>query len=258
MFATTVTTLEATLAAMGGYGADLASIHDAGYTDPALQGARRLVAELERGGIEGGVVVDLGCGSGVSSRVLADAGFDVLGIDPSPAMLEIARERAPRALFKEGTAAAAPLPRCIAVAAFGEPLNYVTSEDPDEADSILDAVFERVHEALLPGGLFAFDLAGPDRGQPRQATRNWSEDEGWAVLVENVQTGRLLRRRIITFRNGPDGWRRTGETHLQRLHPAAEVLERLRAAGFRARSVVGWDGVRERPGHTAFIARRAD
>jgi SAM-dependent methyltransferase len=243
---------------MGAYGEDLALIHDAGYAEPALLGARRLVAELERSELRDGIVVDLGCGSGVSSEVLAEAGYDVLGIDPSPAMLELARERVPGALFKEGTAAEAPLPRCIAVAAFGEPLNYVTSEDPGDADAMLDAVFERVHAALLPGGLFAFDLAGPDREQPRQAVRNRSEDEGWAVLVENVQTGRLLRRRIITFRNGPDGWRRTEETHLQRLHPAAEVLERLRRAGFRARSVVGWDGERERPGHTAFIARRAD
>jgi SAM-dependent methyltransferase len=243
---------------VGAYGPELASIHDSGYTDPALLGARRLVAELERSEIDSGVVVDIGCGSGTSSAVLSDAGFDVLGIDPSPAMLELARERAPGALFKEGTAATAPLPRCVAVAALGEPLNYVTTEDSDDADAELGAVFSRVHEALVPGGLFAFDLAGPDRGTPRQAVRSWEEDEGWAVLVENVQTGRLLRRRIIAFRNGPGGWSRTEEHHLQRLHPAAEVLDRLRDAGFRARSVVGWDGTRARPGHTAFIARRAE
>lgn len=243
---------------MGDYGEDLALIHDAGYSDPALRGARRLVSELTRSEVRSGVVVDLGCGSGVSSEILTGSGYDVLGIDPSPAMLALARERVPAALFKAGDAATAPLPRCVAVAAFGEPLNYVTSEDPGEADDLLDRVFERVHEALLPGGLFAFDLVGPDRGAPRQAVRDWSEDESWAVLVENVQTGRLLRRRIIAFRNGPGGWRRTEESHLQRLHPAAEVLDRLRDAGFRARSVVGWDGERERPGHTAFIARRAD
>jgi SAM-dependent methyltransferase len=242
---------------VGAYGPELASIHDAGYTDPAQLGARRVVAELHRSGIEGGVVVDLGCGSGVSSRVLSDAGYDVLGIDPSPAMLELARERAPGALFKQGTAVSAALPDCVAVAALGEPLNYVTTEEADDADAELDAVFARVHEALRPGGIFAFDLAGPDRGAPRQAVRGWEEDEGWAVLVETTQTGRLLRRRIIAFRNDPGGWSRTEELHLQRLHPASEVLERLRAAGFAARSVVGWDGTRERPGHTAFIARRA-
>jgi SAM-dependent methyltransferase len=242
---------------MPDYGADLAAIHDAGYSDAARLGARRLVAELDRSGIEDGVVVDLGCGSGVSSRVLSDAGYDVLGIDPSPAMLELAREHAPRALFKLGTATDAALPSCVAVAALGEPLNYVDGDDPADGEGTLEQVFARVHDALVPGGLFAFDLAGPDRGAPRQAVRSFEEDEGWAVLVESVQTGQLLRKRIIAFRNGPAGWQRTEEQHTQRLHPVGEVLERLRDAGFRARSVIGWDGTRERPGHSAFVARRA-
>ena len=241
---------------MPGYGTDLAAIHDAGYTDPARLGAERLVAELDRSGIESGVVVDLGCGSGVSTEVLVDAGYRVLGIDPSPAMLELAAERVPDALFKQGSAADAELPRCVAVAALGEPLNYVRSEDPADADADLAGIFARVHLALEEGGLFAFDLAGPDRGAPREAERHWTEGDGWAVLVESVQTGSLLRRRIITFRERDEGWRRTEETHLQRLHPAAGVLEHLRAAGFRARAVVGWSGERERPGHSAFIARR--
>lgn len=242
---------------MPAYGPDLAAIHDAGYTDPARLGARRLVAELERSGIEEGVVVDLGCGSGVSTEVLADAGYNVLGIDPSPAMLELAAERVPSALFKRAAAAEAELPPCVAVAALGEPLNYVTSDDPADAHADLATIFARVHLALKPGGLFAFDLAGPDRGAPREAERHWSEGDGWAVLVESVQTGSLLRRRIISFRERDEGWRRTEEIHLQRLHPAAGVLDHLRAAGFRARIVVGWDGRRERPGHSAFIARKA-
>ena len=245
---------------MPAYGPDLAAIHDAGYTDPARLGARRLVAELERSGIEEGVVVDLGCGSGVSTEVLADAGYHVLGIDPSPAMLELAAERVPSALFKRAAAAEAELPRCVAVAALGEPLNYVTSEDPADAHADLAAIFARIHLALKPGGLFAFDLAGPDRGAPREAQRNWTEGEGWTVLVENAQTGTLLRRRIVSFRKGVGGdedeWRRVEETHLQRLHPAGEVLEHLRATGFSARSVVGWGDERQYPGHTAFIARR--
>ena len=241
---------------MPDYGPDLAAIHDAGHSDAARLGARRLLAELERDGIESGVIVDLGCGSGVSSRVLADAGYDVLGVDPSPAMLELAKERAPTALFKLGSAHDAELPRCVAVAALGEPLNYVLEADSaSDAASGLGPVFARIRQALLPGGVFAFDIAGPDRGAPRQAVRSWREDEGWAVLVEATQTGRLLRRRIVSFREH-GGWRRAEEIHLQRLYPEAEVLEALGEAGYRARGVIGWDGRRERPGHSAFIARR--
>ncbi len=131
------------------------------------------------------------------------------------------------------------------------------SEDPADADADLAAIFARVHLALEPGGLFAFDLAGPDRGAPREAQRDWTEGEGWAVLVETTQTGSLLRRRIISFRDGGEAnggapRRRTCSAST----PPSGVLEHLRAAGFRARAVVGWAGERERPGHCAFIARR--
>ena len=241
---------------MADYGPDLAAIHDDGHTDPALHGARRLVAELSNAGIEGGVVVDLGCGSGISSRVLSDAGYDVLGIDPSAAMLELAAENAPRALFKRADAATVELPRCVGVAALGEPLNYVRSDSQDD----LGATLGRIHEALHPGGILAFDLAGPSRGAALESDRDWSEGEGWSMMVERNQTDRLLRRRIVAFRRLEETegnrWRRTVAIHTQRLHPPGEVLDVLRDVGFRARSVIGWNGSRERPGHSAFLARK--
>ena len=149
------------------YGPDLAAIHDAGYTEPALLGARRLVAELGNADIDDGVVVDLGCGSGVSSRVLADAGYRVLGIDPSAPMLELAASRVPEALFKQGDAATAELPPCVGVAALGEPLNYVRSEDEDLLASTLGRIFDalerRRRPRLRPGG------PGPGLGARRRA-----------------------------------------------------------------------------------------
>lgn len=238
---------------MADYGRDLAAIHDAGYGDPARFGARRLVAELGKAGIEGGVVVDLGCGSGISSRMLSDAGYDVLGIDPSAAMLELAADNAPNALFKRGDAADAELPACVGVGAFGEPLNYVRSEDEDE----LAPVVERVFEALRPGGIFAFDLAGPARGAPLENERDWAEGDGWAMLVHRAQTDRILRRRIVTFREEEgNSWRRSVEVHIQRLHPPAEVVELLRSTGFRPRMEVNRDWAGPRPGHGAFVAHK--
>jgi hypothetical protein len=47
------------------YGADLASIHDAGFGDFAHEAAPWLPALLRRRGIAGGRVGDLGCGSGI-------------------------------------------------------------------------------------------------------------------------------------------------------------------------------------------------
>jgi SAM-dependent methyltransferase len=72
--------------------------------------------------------VDLGCGSGVTTRAFVDAGHDVLGVDASAAMLELARRAAPAATFIKASALEVPLPdRCAAVVAVGEVLNYTVS-----------------------------------------------------------------------------------------------------------------------------------
>ena len=61
-------------------------------------GMRRTQEELTRRAIEllglgKGRVLDIGCGTGFSTQVLADAGFDVAGIDPEPAMVAVAKAR---------------------------------------------------------------------------------------------------------------------------------------------------------------------
>jgi len=57
---------------MKGYGEDLAYVHDAGFTGYCLNAAPGLLRALKRNGITGGLVVDLGCGSGRWARALLD------------------------------------------------------------------------------------------------------------------------------------------------------------------------------------------
>ncbi len=85
------------------YKDDLAYIHDVGFGDFAKNAAPELLAVLRQRGLTGGLVVDLGCGSGLWAEELTAAGYDVLGVDISPAMIEIARRRAPRARFEVGS-----------------------------------------------------------------------------------------------------------------------------------------------------------
>ena len=77
---------------MSFYGEDLVYIHDAGFTSLAELAADRLIEELHRLS-KGGLVVEIGCGSGVAAARLGAAGFDVVGIDASPAMLALAGGR---------------------------------------------------------------------------------------------------------------------------------------------------------------------
>ena len=52
-----------------------------------------LTALLRDFGCREGLVLELGCGTGALTRLLAQAGYDMIGLDSSPDMLSIARER---------------------------------------------------------------------------------------------------------------------------------------------------------------------
>ena len=48
---------------------------------------------LKKNQVEEGLVLDLGCGTGTMTEILAEAGYDMIGVDNSEDMLEIAMEK---------------------------------------------------------------------------------------------------------------------------------------------------------------------
>jgi methylase of polypeptide subunit release factors len=65
------------------YGQDLAYIHDAGFGLVAKNAIPVIVDTLQKQGFARGLVVELGCGSGITAKGLTEEGYDVLGIDQS-------------------------------------------------------------------------------------------------------------------------------------------------------------------------------
>jgi SAM-dependent methyltransferase len=238
------------------YRPDLAYIHDAGYGGVARAAAAPLLAELRRRGPARGLVIDLGCGSGILSEQVAAAGYEVLGIDVSPAMLELARGRVPNGRFVVGSLFTAELPPCVAVAAVGEALNYLF--DAGNTRRALERLFRRVAAALCPGGLFVGDAAGPGRVVGRGPVLRHAQGDDWAVLVrsEEDRRRRLLTRDITSFRKVGELYRRDREVHRQRLLPPEELATDLRAAGLRVRMLRGYGAHRFPPGVAGFLARK--
>ncbi len=85
------------------YKEDLAFIHDVGHGDFALKSAPGILEILAQSKIREGLIVDLGCGSGLWAQELAKANYSALGIDISESMIGIARTRVPDAEFRIGS-----------------------------------------------------------------------------------------------------------------------------------------------------------
>ena len=237
------------------YREDLAYIHDAGFGRFARGAAALLLEELSRQGFDRGLVVDLGCGSGILAEPLAVGGFEILGIDLSPPLIALARKRVPNGQFRVESLLTAQLPGCVAVAAVGECFNYLFDERHSWKG--VRQVLRRAFEALAPGGLLLFDVAEPGR-VPGGVAKSHAEGEGWAVLVtaeEDPQQG-LLTRHITSFRQVNELYRRDHEVHRLRLLPRSQVISWLQEIGLQVQILAGYGSVSFDPGHVGFLARK--
>jgi SAM-dependent methyltransferase len=193
------------------YRQDLALVHHLGFGFHADLAAPGILSLLEPIRERGGVVVELGCGSGLLTRYLVDAGHRVIATDASPAMLALARETAPGVdRFAELVLPDDPIPACDAVVSVGHPFSYL----PDEES--IDRAFVSAAEALQPGGVLAVDICDLEWGAVRRdAATTGRVGEDWAIITEtSVPTpARFVRQMAVFVRNQDGTWRRDDERH---------------------------------------------
>ena len=238
---------------MSYYQPDLAFIHDDGFGHLALASAKVLIDALDRNGLQRGTVLELGCGSGITARTLTDRGYTVTGIDLSESLINMARKRVPEGAFHIGSFVDMEVPSCIAVCAIGEVLNYTFDNRSNYTRR--KAFFERTFRALAAGGVFLFDVAGPDRA-PKAPTRTFIEGRDWTVLVETAAEAGLLTRRIVTFKQSGPAYRRDSEVHQLQLIAPDEVESELRSIGFEVERISGYSAEPFPKGLHGFLACR--
>jgi SAM-dependent methyltransferase len=215
------------------YQADLAHIHDAGFGELAARSAPEVLNVLRAHGIRPSRslrprVVEIGCGSGILASRLVEAGYDVMGIDVSPAMIRLARAKAPGARFRVASLVDARLPRASAVVAIGETVSYVPG-----GIRTLRAFFTRVRRALVPDGVFVFDFI--ESAERRTFEGRSLAGADWALVASATasRSGRTLTRRMVTFRKSGGAYRRSQETHRVRIYSRDGIARALAAAGFQ-------------------------
>ena len=236
-----------------GYRSDLAYIHDAAFSGFVRDAAPWLLRTLRRNGIREGLVVDLGCGGGRWAAELLRAGYTVEGIDLSPAMIALARHNAPRARFRVGSLWRTRIPKCAAITALGECVNYAFDDSNSEAS--LRKFFRREYNALDPGGLFIFDAAEPGIAGDG-VVRRWMQGQDWAILLELTERRQKAVRQMTVFRRVNRCWRRAEEAHPLRLYRRESLKEWLEEAGFRVQIVEGYGNKRFRAALAGFVCRK--
>jgi SAM-dependent methyltransferase len=183
---------------------------------------------------ERNLVVDLGCGTGQFTRLLAGRGYDVIGVDNSQEMLAIASAKTKaegldifyllqdmRELDLYSTVGT--------VVSVCDSLNYMLTDED------LLGVFRRVHTYLYPGGIFIFDF---------NTTYKYEHIIGDTVIAENREDCSFIWENaydpdskcneydLTLFVREEDGrYRRFQETHCQRGYTIEEMVTLLQQAG---------------------------
>lgn len=178
---------------------------------------------------EGSKVLDVACGTGHVSKLLAERGFKVTGLDGSAEMLRYARENAPEGEFLLEDARSFHLPPEFraAVSTF-DSLNHVLKLEE------LEAVFRNVHAALLPGGYFAFDMnmdAGYRAGW-NGITGDSHLDHAYIWKNSYEPEEHLASFEATLFRLVDGSWQRSDVTLWQRGYSQEEIFGALELAGF--------------------------
>ncbi len=232
----------------------LARAHHLGYGFHADSCAPGILALLAPVRARSGLVLELGCGSGLLTRHLTDAGHRVIATDASPAMLDLARDYAPAAEIYRLALPGDPLPAADAVVSVGHVLSYLPGADA------IAAALTAIARAVRPGGLFAIDLCDLAYGQQRRGEPPLGRaGDGWAVITTtSLPAPDRFVRDITVFTLAAGGcWRRDDERHDNVLIDTAQVPGVLAAEGIEVTVGTAFGGERLPPGLAVLIGRRA-
>jgi predicted methyltransferase len=146
------------------------------------------------------------------------------------------------------------------VTAIGEALNYATDERAGAG--AFERVAARVHDALVPGGVFLFDVATSGRNLGNPVRERIHTHDDWVLTLRAIEDGDRLDRHITIFTRSVDGsYTRVDEHHVVHLFDPDRLRAALEAVGFavETRESYGADRSDSTPpmGWTVFAASKS-
>ena len=223
--------------------------------------AEYLIGSLKEYGIEDGIVLELGCGTGVMTELLAESGYDMIGVDNSEEMLGEAMEKRAESgheiLYLEQDMREFELYGTVrAVVSVCDCMNYILEEED------LLEVFCLANNYLDPGGIFVFDMNTPYK---------YREVIGNTTIAENREEGSFIWENCfdeesqvneyaltLFIKEEDDLYRKHEEFHYQKAYEPERVKELLEEAGLKVEAIYDAftrEPVREDSERIYFIAR---
>ena len=190
---------------------------------------------LDREGLQPRTAVDLACGTGSVTVLLAQKGLQVTGVDMSPDMLCIASQKAdtlenrPMFVCQKLQELHLPVGVDLAVCAL-DSLDYVT--DPADCRKAI----ARVYKALNPGGCFIFDVNTPEKLQAMDGQVFLDEDDDVYCVWRGEFDGEtnICSYAMDLFQRRGNAWHRSYEEHREYAYSQEQLVDYLKEAGFTA------------------------
>ncbi len=191
-------------------------------------------------GLEPKKVLDVACGTGALTVLLASKGYQMTGLDKAVGMLEIAKQKAEKQkfqiTFQHGDMLNFQLDQQFdAILCTYDSINYATNEDE------LNTMFKTVSNHLAPNGLFIFDITTERNIVEHFHNRTFSQNhqDYSYIWKNNYMFHTKMCRTFLTFfiREG-ELFRRYEEVHMQRIFEVSTVSNLLKAAGYNMLSAL--------------------
>lgn len=191
-----------------------------------------LINLLKEHGVENGLVLELGCGTGKVTRLLYEHGYDMIGIDNAEEMLTIARE------YSEGMEGILYLLQDMrefelygtvkAVVSICDSMNYILEEEE------LLQVFRLVNNYLDPKGIFIFDMNTLYKYETLLGETTIAENrpEGSFIWENYYNSQEKMNEYDLTlFIKEGDLFRKYEETHYQKAYEIETVINLIEKSG---------------------------
>ena len=225
---------------MGAYEA-LAASYDRLTNDVDYEAVVAFYREILRAeGLSPRTAVDLACGTGSVTAILARMGIRTVGVDISEEMLTVAQQKtvslSPMPVFTCQPLQRLRLPRGVDLAVCAlDSLDYIT-EPSDCAEAI-----RRVYKALNPGGVFIFDVNTPEKLRAMDGQVFLDEDDDvycvWRGSFDNDTN--ICSYGMDLFQRTGRQWKRFFEEHREYAYSAEQLKGYLTEAGFSRIEIYG-------------------